>query len=594
MGGERRVRPAHLSFVNSTTFQLVDGQSSADGCTPASFRGPYAHHLVVSVTTFLARFISPALLSASLCTTALSAQAGPDTAGSALLRAVHPWLSMGGRFSDVQRTVRDARTDSAAELRWTGRDRAPTAAATAALTHVVQDVESSVADRADALLLLDSASRTGATPSTRALFDLGVDIAVARHAFVHRQGRIDPSRVHAEWSLQPEALDFAALRTTIAGGADATVAFSALEPQTRAYQLLVQALADVRAQDTDTTVRLPAAPTRAIPAGARYADAPALARVLVKLGELPATFPITSVRTTYTRPLADAIGRWQNRKLKKGRVPSTFTAPVHAALLEEYRGRGDRIAMAVERWRWLPHSFSNDPLVVNLPEYRLHTYARFQGGESDSLTMNVVIGRADSNATPVFAANMTQVVFSPLWHVPKSIMLNEILPAATADPEYLAKHNYELTTGAGKVLSTSARNIARIGTGVMVRQKSGDDNSLGKVKFLLPNPYDIYLHDTPSRSLFSRNRRDFSHGCVRLGDPMAMARYVLASQPAWTDSKITEAMNAGVERYVRVPKPIPVLIVYQTAVAEPDGSLRYYNDIYGHDRVLANAFTKGR
>jgi murein L,D-transpeptidase YcbB/YkuD len=275
-------------------------------------------------------------------------------------------------------------------------------------------------------------------------------------------------------------------------------------------------------------------------------------------------------------------------------VTGTLTAPVLAALLNEYKGRGDRIAMAIERWRWLPRAFANDPLVVNLPEYRLHTYSRFQGGEQDPLSMNVVIGRADSNATPVFSANMTQVVFSPMWHVPKSIMVKEILPAALADSGYLSKHNYELTSNGRRVVPITPANIARIGTSVMVRQKSGDDNSLGKVKFLLPNPYDIYLHDTPSRSLFSRNRRDFSHGCVRLGDPMAMAKYVLGSQPVWTDSKITEAMNAGVERYVRVPRPIPVLIVYQTAVADPDGTMRYYNDVYGHDTVLASALSNAR
>ena len=590
MGGVRKTRLAHLSFGGHGADHALWLDRQA-----ASLIRTYSHHLIPSVTPVIARLVSPVMLAAALGTSVLGAQARPDTVEVTLLRAVHPWLTQGGRFTDVQRTVRDARTaDSSASPRWSARNGAPTPAATSALRHVVQDVESSASDRADAQLLLDSAARYAATPHGRGLFDVGVDIAVARHAFVHRQGRVDPTRVHAEWSLQPEALDYLALRGAIADGAETAAAFAALEPRTRAYELLVQALAEVRSQDADTAVRLPATPARAVAVGARYADARSLASVLVRLGELPATFPVAAVRTTYTRPLADAIGRWQNRKLKQGRVPGTLTAPVLAALLEEYRGRGQRIAMAIERWRWLPHSFSNDPLVVNLPEYRLHTYARFQGGASDSLTMNVVIGRADSNATPVFAANMTQVVFSPLWHVPKSIMLGEILPAATADAGYLATHNYELTTGSGRVLPTSARNIARIGTGVMVRQKSGDDNSLGKVKFLLPNPYDIYLHDTPSRSLFSRNRRDFSHGCVRLGDPMAMARYVLASQPAWTDSKITEAMNAGVERYVRVPKPIPVLIVYQTAVAEPDGSLRYYNDVYGHDRILAEALGKGR
>ena len=530
-----------------------------------------------------------------LLSSSVGAQVRPDTVEITLLRAVHPWLSGGGGFADVQRTVRDARlADSTAGLRWTVDGGAPTNAAVGALRHVIGDGESSASEKMDAQLLLDTGARVGSSPDARGLFDVGVDIAMARHAFVHRQGRVDPSRVHAEWSLAAEAIDLGALRRSVAGGAAVAGVFRSLEPDTRAYQLLVEALAAVRAQDADATWRMPSAPARPVAVGGRYVDARALATVLVRLGELPATFPVASVRRVYTRPMADAISRWQNRKLKQGRVTGTLTAPVLATLLAEYRTRGERIALAIERWRWLPRTFSNDPLVVNLPEYRLHTYSRFQGGDTDSLTMNVVIGRADSNATPVFAANMTQVVFSPMWHVPKSIMLKEILPAALADSGYLAKHNYELTSNGRRVVPTTAANIARIGTTVMVRQKSGDDNSLGKVKFLLPNPYDIYLHDTPSRSLFNRTRRDFSHGCVRLGDPMAMAKYVLGSQPVWTDSAITEAMNKGVERFVRVPKPIPVLIVYQTAVVEPSGVVRYYNDVYGHDTVLAAALDKVR
>ncbi|MBC7840952.1 MAG: L,D-transpeptidase family protein [Gemmatimonadaceae bacterium] len=525
-------------------------------------------------------------------------QVRPDTVASTLLLGTHPWLTGGGRFADVQRVVRDARAaDSTAALRWTTSAGTATPAARTALTHLLNDPETSRADRTDADILDGIAKRfetSHAAPPERGLFDVGVDVVVARHAFMHRQGHVDPTRVHAEWSLGAADLDYATLRTAIATGGGADESFAALEPRTRSYELLVTGLLDARREAADSLDHLPMAPARALNVGARYPDAQALANVLVRLGELPRRFPVATVHHTYSKPLFDAVARWQNRKLKKGRATGTLTAPVLARLLDEYRSREDRLAMAIERWRWLPRNFSNDPLVVNLPEYRLHTYSRFQGDSVDRLSMNVVIGRADSNATPVFAANMTQVVFSPQWHVPKSIMLKEILPAASSDTGYLTKHNYELTTGAGKLLPNTSRNIARIGTGVMVRQRSGDDNSLGKVKFLLPNPYDIYLHDTPSRSLFSRVRRDFSHGCVRLGNPMAMARYVLGSQPVWTDSKITEAMNSGVETFVRVPRPIPVLIVYQTAVAEPDGSVRYFNDVYGHDRTLTGALEKAR
>ncbi|MCC7052623.1 MAG: L,D-transpeptidase family protein [Gemmatimonadaceae bacterium] len=524
----------------------------------------------------------------------LGAQARPDTVQVSLLLASHPWLGDGGRFADVQRAVSDARAGAPA-LRWSTAGTA-SAAIQPVLAHIRDDVESTRGERADADRLEAEARRLSGTTdaATLGLFDLAMDIAVARHAYLHRQGRIDPTRIHAEWSLAPAELDLAALRTALASGAAAGDTFRALEPQTRSYGMLVSALADARRQDADTAEQRPMAPARPISAGGRYADAQPLARVLVRLGELPASFDAASVHGVYTRPMADAVSRFQNRKLKKGRVTGTLTAPVFDALMDAYDERASRIAMAIERWRWLPRTFSNDPLVVNLPEFRLHTYGRFQGDSADALSMNVVIGRADSNATPVFAANMTQVVFSPQWHVPKSIMLKEILPAATANAGYIARNNYELTTPGGRVVEASARNIARIGTGIFVRQRSGDANSLGRVKFLLPNPYDIYLHDTPSRSLFARNRRDFSHGCVRLGNPMAMAKYVLANQPAWTESKITEAMNAGIERYVRVQRPIPVLIVYQTAVAEPDGSLRYFNDVYGHDAVLADALDRAR
>ncbi len=550
------------------------------------------------LTAFVARACTAALIGAAAFRPALCAQARPDTAGSTLLLAVHPWLAAGGRFVDVQRVVRDARAaDSVTVLQWSRSDGRSVPAARAALSHLTSDPETSRADRADATIL-DSLARRfeadHASPVERGLFDVGMDIAIARHAFVHRQGHIDPTRVHAEWSLAPADLDFATLRTALLGGASPDQTFSKLEPQTRSYQLLVAGLNAVRQEDADPAQHLPMAPARPVKTGGRYADAQALTSVLLRLGELPHTFPVHGVRGTYTKPLSDAVARWQNRRMKKGSVTGTLTAPVLAALLDEYRMRGERIAMAVERWRWLPRTFSNEPLVVNLPEFRLHTFSRFQGDSADPLSMNVVIGRADSNATPVFAANMTQVVFSPLWHVPKSIMLKEILPAATSDTGYLTKHNYELTTGNGRLLPNTQRNIARIGTGVMVRQRSGDDNSLGRVKFLLPNPYDIYLHDTPSRSLFTRVRRDFSHGCVRLGNPMAMVKYVLGSQPVWTESKITEAMNAGVEQFVRVTRPIPVLIVYQTAVAEPDGSVRYFNDVYGHDRILSDALDKVR
>jgi L,D-transpeptidase YcbB len=555
--------------------------------------------LVPSSIVFAARLQTAALCgSLLLLSTPALAQQKPDTIATTLLRGAHPWLGADGRISDVQRVLRDLRNaDSTRSLRWSTSAGVASPTARAVLAYIASNTETSKRELADVSTLDTLATRfqsKKASAAERELFDVAMDVVSLRHAYVHRQGRVDPSRVHAEWSLASPELDGAAVLTALASNSAPQQVFTALEPQTRHYQMLVEGLLKARSDDADSTLEVPAEPRQTVRNGGRYDDAPALARILVALGELPKSFDLATVRNSYSRPLADAVTRWRQRKLKRGRATGQLDAATVALLVHEYDTRADRLALAVERWRWLPRTFSNEPLVVNLPEFRLHTYARFEGDSADKLSMNVVIGRADSNATPVFSANMTQVVFSPQWHVPTSIMKKEILPAATRDGAYLARHDYELTNARGRAIPSTPQNIARIGTGVMVRQKSGDGNSLGKVKFLLPNEHAIYLHDTPSRSLFSRVRRDFSHGCVRLGNPMALARYVLGSQPVWTDSRITEAMNAGTERFVRVPRPIPVLIVYQTAVAEPDGTFRYFNDVYGHDRTLADAMEKAK
>ena len=315
-----------------------------------------------------------AALAASLLTQVAGAQLQSDTVGATLVRATHPWLAEGGRFTDVQRAVRSLReSDTTGTLFWSAPNGTAIPAARRLLAGVrAVDGASPSEQRKDAAVLDSIARRFDTTPATsveRALFDLAMDIVVARRAFVHRQGRVDPSRVHIEWSLQPAELDLGAVRTALKAGSSAEDVFNALEPQTRAYTMLVAGLARVRREDADTTARLLTMPAQPIRAGGRYDDAPLLATLLMQLGELPSGFALSRVGHTYSRPLAEAVARWQSRKLKKGRNAGTLTAPVLATLLNEHRSRGERIAMAIERWRWLPRTFSNDPLVVNLPEY---------------------------------------------------------------------------------------------------------------------------------------------------------------------------------------------------------------------------------
>jgi murein L,D-transpeptidase YcbB/YkuD len=192
---------------------------------------------------------------------------------------------------------------------------------------------------------------------------------------------------------------------------------------------------------------------------------------------------------------------------------------------------------------------------------------------------------------------MEFVVFRPYWIVTDSIANKEIYPKAEADPDYLARNNYEIVDANGASLGSSldAAKIRRIRTvDVQLRQKPGGSNALGLVKFLFPNQNNVYLHSTPSQGLFSRSRRDFSHGCIRLEDPEALAAWVLRDLPQWTPSAIHAAMTSGRDdQYVVIRNPIPVLILYTTAVVLENGDVHFYEDIYGHDATLENALASG-
>lgn len=220
----------------------------------------------------------------------------------------------------------------------------------------------------------------------------------------------------------------------------------------------------------------------------------------------------------------------------------------------------EQITMNMERWRWLPDDLGTRYLMVNIPAFRLDA---IENGKS-VLDMKVVTGKKTS-PTPVLADRMTTVVFSPYWNIPRDIVQKEILPKVAKDPGYLAKNNMEADDKGN------------------YRQLPGKGNSLGQVKFLFPNHFNVYLHDTPAQSLFERIERDFSHGCVRLDEPMRLAQYVLRDQPEWTDEKIKAAMAAGVEQQVAMKQPLPIYLAYFTAW-ENNGALETVPDVYAIDR----------
>jgi murein L,D-transpeptidase YcbB/YkuD len=250
---------------------------------------------------------------------------------------------------------------------------------------------------------------------------------------------------------------------------------------------------------------------------------------------------------------------------------------------------------ALERWRWLPADFSPLPVAVNIPEFVLRV---FSPDHRIAMRMNVVVGKAVRNETPVFADEMKYIIFRPYWNVPLSITRGEIIPALQKDGGYLAKKNFEVTDQSGKIVTSgavSADVLAQLRSGkLLVRQRPGASNSLGLVKFIFPNEHNVYLHDTPAQSLFAQSRRDFSHGCIRVGKPADLAAWLLRDQPKWTPDAVKAAMQSGPDnQQVNLVPPIPVVIIYLTAVVEEDGEVYFFNDIYGHDQRLNAVLAKG-
>lgn len=254
-------------------------------------------------------------------------------------------------------------------------------------------------------------------------------------------------------------------------------------------------------------------------------------------------------------------------------------------------GRVTKIELALERWRWTPERSVRPRVEVNLPEFRLRA---LDDTDRPAFATDVVIGEACRHETPIFSAAIEAVVFRPAWYVPTSIARGEIVPAAARDPGYLARKGYQVVGREGEeptpeLLAAVARGTLRL------RQRPGPGNALGLVKLAVSSPYDVHLHDTPATALFERPRRDFSHGCIRLADPAGLAAWALRDMPGWGPERIRQAMH-GTRDELSVPldPPLPLHVVYETAVAPEEGEVLFFDDLYGRDARLAEALARGR
>jgi murein L,D-transpeptidase YcbB/YkuD len=358
------------------------------------------------------------------------------------------------------------------------------------------------------------------------------------------------------------------------------------------YQLLESARLRYEALATQPALtQLPSLPRRSIGLGDTYQGVAALRTLLTAVGDLPATPAATDAATpagvdsnVLDATLVTALTRFQERH---GLQPDgVLNASTWRALTTPMATRLRQIERTLERWRSLPANPYQRAIFINIPRFRLYGMQTFDDREAGLLRMDVVVGRVvEKLRTPTFTADLTHLIFRPYWNVPPSIVRAELLPAARRNPDYISSRHYELVDRAGYVVPYSPAQLDLLANGALrVRQRPGDDNALGAVKFMLPNPNGVYLHDTPERALFTRPTRAFSHGCIRVADAARLAAWLLAGDATWTAGRIDEAMRGSEPLRVDLPEPVRVYIVYGTALAREDGSVLFLDDLYGMDR----------
>ena len=398
---------------------------------------------------------------------------------------------------------------------------------------------------------------------TAALLALGRDVAIGRVK--------DP-----KWKSQRKAPGFVAALATIADG-DAKDWIDAVRPPHSEYDALAKALDALHGQkEKGGWVSVPAV---AKPG----ASGPAVAALRQRLAASGHLNGDPAGGGSYDADVEAAVTSFQ--ELHGIKATGIVDQQTLAALNVPLDTRMRQVALNLQRWRWMPDDLGDRHFMVNVPHF--HLIAREDG--KPVMDIRVVVGKVGNN-TPLFSDEMESVVFSPYWNIPDSIAQGETLPALARDPNYLARQNIEIVRTSGEQISASDVDWGdpEALKGFAFRQRPGSGNALGYVKFLFPNPHNVYLHDTPADSLFGKPTRAFSHGCIRVEEPETLAKYVLRDYPEWDEPSIFAAMRAGTERHVKLKQKIPVHIVYFTSWVDGNGGLHFQPDIYGYDQSAEN------
>ncbi len=439
-----------------------------------------------------------------------------------------------------------------------------------------------------------SIKASGVSAETVADFDAALTVAAMRYISDLHIGRVDPTNFKFGIDIEQKKYDLPQFVTTkVIHAADVASVLSGVEPTYMGYKRTEAALVQYEQLATKGDGAKVPDVQKTVAPGDAYAGSAELAARLKLLGDLPESAAANVDAQKYDPSLVDAVKHFQERHglATDGKLTKETVQQLNVPLA----ARVTQLEDALERWRWLPPQFPQPPVVVNIPEFVLRAY---DANQQVALSMNVVVGKAVRTQTPVFAKDMKYIVFRPYWNVPPSIVRGEIVPAITKNRAYIANKGFEVTDSSGRLITSGVVSddvLAQLRAGkLMVRQKPEPTNALGLVKFIFPNENNVYLHSTPAPQLFEQSRRDFSHGCVRVEKPADLAAYLLRNQPPWTAERVQAAMQSGPDnQQVNLTTPVPVLILYVTAAVEPDNSVHFFEDIYGHDKELNAVIEKG-
>ena len=401
------------------------------------------------------------------------------------------------------------------------------------------------------------------------------------------------------WMVKPNKIKLNKALATFLGERKSRYNYYEFAPLHPEYDQLKQALATYRTQER--TGGWPTLPANTVLKPGQYSPAVASLRkrLLDSAGGETASAPaappakpgqpVDVAALTYDSALEAAVKQFQQDAglkptgIVSGETLKQLNVPIGARI--------DQLILNMERWRWLPKKFEPNYLLVNIPEYTLHVME----DSKEAFNMRVIVGKV-LHETPVFSDKMEYVVLSPYWNVPFSIIENELRGKLTANPNYLDHLDMEVVKGSGRKAtavdpgSIDWANVTQETFKYTLRRRPGPKNDLGDVKFIFPNSNDIYLHDTPHDELFSQSSRSFSHGCVRLSEPIKLANYLLRDRPEWDKQTVLDSIATRREKYITLKEKLPVYLVYFTAWADASGHPHFRDDIYGLDKKLAREY----